>query len=279
MPVLDPAGDMSRLVEFWTQDPVLNSVPLGLFAETPDGDARADWFVAVVERNGSIVAAAHRTGTFPKMGLSGHGDEGAMQELAGLAFAAMPDLPSVMGRRGLVEPFCAAWSRLSGRPVTPSMQERIHRLVAVRPQPAVPGRMRRAELPDRELLVAWMQGFAADTGIIETRIPGWAGTEIGLRLGRGSLFLWEDGEPVSMAGRRATGNGVARIGPVYTPPTARRRGYAGALVAQLSQRMLDEGCHTCCLFTDVRNPTSNHVYAKVGYEPIADVEDVLLNPG
>ena len=50
------------------------------------------------------------------------------------------------------------------------------------------------------------------------------------RRGR-TLHLWEDGEVVSLAGVGSrTPNGV-RIGPVYTPPEARNRGYASALVA------------------------------------------------
>jgi hypothetical protein len=62
-----------------------------------------------------------------------------------------------------------------------------------------------------------------------------------------------------------------RVGPVYTPPAERRRGYAGALVAALSQRLLDEGREFCFLFTDLANPTSNHVYQEIGYEPVCEV--------
>jgi hypothetical protein len=49
-------------------------------------------------------------------------------------------------------------------------------------------------------------------------------------------FLWEQNGPVSLAGFTGpTPNGI-RIGPVYTPPAHRRRGYASALVAALSQQ-------------------------------------------
>lgn len=43
------------------------------------------------------------------------------------------------------------------------------------------------------------------------------------------------------------------------------------LVAALSQRLLDEGHHCTFLFTDLANPTSNHIYQQVGYEPVSDV--------
>ena len=91
------------------------------------------------------------------------------------------------------------------------------------------------------------------------------------RRGR-SLHLWEDGDVVSLAGTGGrTPNGI-RIGPVYTPPDARRRGYASALVAAISQEALDAGCRFCFLFTDLANPTANHIYQAIGYAPVRDVE-------
>jgi len=60
---------------------------------------------------------------------------------------------------------------------------------------------------------------------------------------------------------------------VYTPPEFRGRGYASALVAALSQAMLDAGYHFCTLFTDLANPTSNHIYQAIGYQPVCDTDE------
>jgi hypothetical protein len=60
------------------------------------------------------------------------------------------------------------------------------------------------------------------------------------------------------------------VGPVYTPPERRGRGYATACVAALSQTILDEGWAFCTLFTDLANPTSNSIYQKIGYHPVCD---------
>ena len=84
-------------------------------------------------------------------------------------------------------------------------------------------------------------------------------------------YIWEDGEPVSMCqATGATPHGI-RIGAVYTPPELRRRGYASALVAAVSQAELDRGRRWCFLFTDLANPTSNRIYQAIGYRPIRDV--------
>jgi hypothetical protein len=64
---------------------------------------------------------------------------------------------------------------------------------------------------------------------------------------------------------------VIRIGPVYTPPGLRRRGYASACVAAVSQAQLDAGRRFCFLFADIANRTSVHVYETIGYAPVSDV--------
>jgi predicted GNAT family acetyltransferase len=67
--------------------------------------------------------------------------------------------------------------------------------------------------------------------------------------------------------------GVVRIGPVYTPPRLRGRGYASSAVAAACRRALAAGARRCVLFTDVDNPTSNRIYASVGFRPFEDWED------
>ena len=94
--------------------------------------------------------------------------------------------------------------------------------------------------------------------------------------------LWEDGgEPVSLAGWGGpTPNGI-RIGPVYTPPELRGRGYATALTAELSQRLLDGrlfegGRRFCFLYTDLANPTSNAIYERIGYRRVAESAEIVF---
>ncbi len=88
------------------------------------------------------------------------------------------------------------------------------------------------------------------------------------------MYLWVvAGRPVSMVGVSGeTPNGI-RVAPVYTPPELRGRGYASALTAAVTQAQLDEGKRYCFLFTDLANPTSNHIYQAIGYEPVADASD------
>ena len=73
-----------------------------------------------------------------------------------------------------------------------------------------------------------------------------------------------------MAGFMRTVCGIARIGPVYTPSEHRRRGYAAACTAAVSQHVLDHHAEGCVLYTALANPTSNTIYRRLGYEAVAE---------
>jgi predicted GNAT family acetyltransferase len=91
------------------------------------------------------------------------------------------------------------------------------------------------------------------------------------RVGHGGVTLWEaGGEPVAMAGATRQVAGMARIGPVYTPPAHRGRGYGSAVTAAASQRLIDDGTRDVVLFTDLANPVSNSIYQRIGYQAVED---------
>jgi predicted GNAT family acetyltransferase len=141
--------------------------------------------------------------------------------------------------------------------------------VSALPRPAA-GALRCARESDRALLVRRSIDFAREA----VDDHGDAEAVVERRLRNGGLHLWEDGgEPVSMLGVNIAVAGVVRIGPVYTPPQHRRRGYATSAVAAASAAALAAGARTCMLFTDPANPTSNRIYATVGYKRIADWRD------
>lgn len=73
-----------------------------------------------------------------------------------------------------------------------------------------------------------------------------------------------DGTLAAMANCRHHAPRHARIGPVYTAPAYRGRGYAAAVVAALCERILADG-KTPMLYTDAAYPPSNRCYAKIGF--------------
>jgi predicted GNAT family acetyltransferase len=70
---------------------------------------------------------------------------------------------------------------------------------------------------------------------------------------------------------------VRRIGPVYTPPELRGRGYAAAVTSAATQVVLDAGADAV-LYTDLTNPTSNRLYARLGYRLVGEATEWLFDP-
>ncbi|MFI1224622.1 MULTISPECIES: GNAT family N-acetyltransferase [unclassified Streptomyces] len=179
------------------------------------------------------------------------------------ALGAGPDLDAVNADRDTAALLAA---RLPG--YRTEQEQRLYRLDLLRPpSPAPEGRARAATRADRALLVGWVQGFADATGQSKSAAP-WLvdeGTE------RGALTLWESGgAPVALAGRSRMLAGRVRVTLVYTPSELRGRGYAAAVTAEASRAALEAGAAEVLLFTDLANPTSNGVYRRIGYEPVAD---------
>jgi predicted GNAT family acetyltransferase len=82
--------------------------------------------------------------------------------------------------------------------------------------------------------------------------------------------------PVSLAGFGGpTPNGI-RIGPVYTPPEHRNRGYGTAVTAAVTQLLLARSHRFCFLYTDLANPTSKSIYVRIGYEPVCDSRELAF---
>ena len=175
------------------------------------------------------------------------------------------------------EAFAGAWRQRTGDVGHVHRLMRLHRLGRlVRPDPGPEGRARVAGEQDRDLMIEWFAAFTREVGD-EARDHAAAVDE---RLGYGGLTIWEaDGTPVSIAGITRIVSGVARVGPVYTPPALRGRGYAGAVTAAVSQAARDAGATEVMLYTDLANPTSNALYERLGYRPVEDRMVLSFAPG
>ena len=225
-------------------------------------------YFAVVEVDGRVVGATMRTPPHNLI-LSEVDDDAAIGPLLEDARAAFASLPGVVGPKEPVARFAQAW----GGPARLEIAQRAFRADHIEPPSGVPGRMRDYERGDRELAARWIEAFT-DEALPEP--PPDSSEEFVDRRAEdpdGGHVFWEDeGRTVSMAGFGGRTPNGTRIGPVYTPPELRGRGYASALTAAVTQRLLDGGLRFCFLFTDLANPTSNSIYQRIGYEPVSDID-------
>ncbi|MBA2632124.1 MAG: GNAT family N-acetyltransferase [Chloroflexi bacterium] len=229
-------------------------------------------FATVSDSSGRVVAATLRTPPHNQV-LSWIEELGAVDVLV----EALRDerLPGMLGPTEPAARFARRWSDATGQPARIEVAERIFRLERVLPpeRPAT-GSWRFLESGDRDLIARWLVAFS-DEAMPEAPPmpdPGAAADRWIAQVGRIG-YLWDDGgEVVSLVGAGGeTPHGI-RIGPVYTPPELRGRGYASSLTAAASQDQLDRGRQFVFLFTDLANPTSNKVYRAIGYEPVSDVD-------
>lgn len=216
------------------------------------------------------VAAALRTP--PHLLVVSAARDGRAMDTLALAIAAEPGrLPGVVAGDPEAGEFSESYGRATGLSWRTTMEQWIYRLDHVRDVPRPSGRPRPAVPGDLEWILGWLQAFHQESGN-----GPWDGRIARRRLAprlrgeRGEgLWCWVDPEPVCLAGFvAATRNGV-RIGPVYTPPSQRRRGYATALVADVSQEMLRLGKRFCFLYADAENRTANAIYRRIGYRQVA----------
>lgn len=264
---LTDAGDfLARAEPLLLADEARHNLILGLagtIRDTPDlYPERHMWLVA---DGGRPVAAALRTPPFNLILAQPESQEA----LATLADAvAGQELPGVVGATPEVEAFADLWTARTGTTATVGMRQGVYALEHVEPLPPAPGEPRIATMDDRDLVLRWWIAFGEE--VLDEDTPGRDLAEVSvdhkLSSEDAGMLLWEDeGEVVSLAGWGGlTPNGI-RVGPVYTPPELRGRGYATAATAELSRRLLTDGHQFCFLYTDLANPTSNAIYERIGY--------------
>lgn len=243
-------------------------LPIGLvdtFEKTPE--RYPSFQLLTIERDSTVVGVAWHTPPQP-IGLTSMPLEAV--DLVVRHFAPVgPEARGVFAPPEIAQRFVDLWGSLTGATTTSSQGMHVFQIDRVIPPAPVAGHMRLATATDRQLLEDWDYCFLQNCHLEGGREEASASVERALK--QRSRFIWEvNGAPSSMAGFVGTTPHGIRIAAVYTPPPLRGRGYASAIVADLSQKMLNAGRRFCFLFTDLANPVSNKIYQRLGYKPVGD---------
>lgn len=279
-----------RAGRFLAEREAAHNLLLGLAtsASRRQGPGDATDYAATVERHpdGAPVAAALRLGG--GLILSQADDPTAVDLFAEDLARGTESLPGVQGPPPLARRFAARWRVLHGQQTDLTVALGIYEFTAeglsLAAGEGVSGAMRWTAEGDRALLVDWVAAFYEGEnlpGVGEVRSG--AERSVAARLPRSDdagLAVWCDpaDRPVSVAGYSGPTPTGIRVGPVYTPPEFRRRGYASALTATLSRALLADGRRACFLFTDLANPTSNRIYQSIGYRFVTMTEEIGFAP-
>jgi GNAT superfamily N-acetyltransferase len=260
----DPAVVLADAGVFLARDPVRHNIVASLLETRVRHPEPGDYWI--VERDPDVVGVVFRSPLDHYPVLTPMDPDAVTTVVDAMATAGVT-LPGVNGDAPTSSRFAGAWAARTRIPARPVHAQRLFEIPEVRAPLAPGGAARTATASDRELLVEWVDAFHTEIG--EGPV-GRAATIVERRTSAGLFHVWDHGGPVAFAGTTEPSFGVVRIGPVYTPPGCRGRGYASALVAELSERVLDGGGR-CILYTDLDNPTSNAIYQRIGYEVVDEV--------
>lgn len=267
-------ADLPPQLDAFLEARVERNVQASLLVHARAGRLQGDapLFAWALADGGEIAFFAMRTPPWPM--LVSELDRAAADALVELWMEHDPAPPGVNGTPQAARAVAAAWERRSGGRTSCHMREAIHVLhEVVGPSRPPAGKLRRATQNERDLLVAWERAFDGEAGVFAGAAHQ-AEQIVNRRLDSGAQFVWDDSQPVSTVSLSPRIAGTVRIGPVYTPPEHRRRGYASAAVARASRDALATGARQCMLFTDLANATSNKIYAAVGFRRVGDWEEL-----
>ncbi|MCA9093431.1 MAG: GNAT family N-acetyltransferase [Planctomycetaceae bacterium] len=267
-----PQEYLQRVGEFLYRAEAENNLILGIVErlvreEKTEGEKR--WMLAI-EDQGKVVGAAWVSE--PRYGLVvTRLPAEVVGELVNYLIREEVPLTGSVGPGGIPAEISKLIRERTGRDVSLRFRQRIYRCSEVNHPAGVSGKLREAVEEELELMKEWSVAFERESGV--TSPAGTIEKFVTEEISKRRLFVWDDGGPVSSAAAfRETRNGITVV-RVYTPEALRRKGYAAAIVAGLTQLHLERGKEFCSLYTDLANPTSNSIYQKIGYVPVCDSEE------
>ncbi len=226
---------------------------------------KADIRCSILTDNGDFILAAVQTP--PHNLVLSKSSQPDIEKLAETLAKNNFKFPGIVGPSDVTSVFSDKWTELTGQKSIEYMDQIIYVLKNVVLPPPVDGELCFAGQREVNLVAEWISAFSKSALPKAEQISEKDAKLQAEELARsGRMAFWSvGGKPVAQASVSGT-EGVARINRVYTPPENRGKGYASAVVAHLSKLQLDQGRKMCCLYADARNPVSNSIYRKIGYE-------------
>jgi RimJ/RimL family protein N-acetyltransferase len=278
-----------EVTEFWAvagpllaADPVRNTFALSLVGRLANGvTPSVDTILLTVhDDRDDVIGAALRV---PPGGLhTAAVPPAAAGAVVDHLLAAGHRVSGATGDRPSAEAFATAWSNRTGDDVIVVMNQRLFRLDHLSPPPNVPGEPAVATEDDVRLLADWRIAFGTEA--LAHHTAGRTTDEMTdqvlatFAMGHGQLLWCLAGRPVAMAVVGVPRERTSRIGPVYTPPRYRGRGFGSAVTAAAARWALDRGAEHVVLFTDLANPVANAIYQRIGFRPVVDAVDLTFRP-
>lgn len=270
----DPREFLIKCEDWLASQGARNDLILGVLQGLGERSSSAQdgLYLAAVHEGSRPVAAAMMT--IPnKVVLAGDenaGDDALVSFIQDLQAWPTP-APGVNGPDFLSQRFARLWRQTTGEREAVTRRMGVYALYRLHPPRPVSGHLRPAETGDLGVVLVWARAFQEEA--LGQQLDSGAESRLEQAVAAGHIYLWADPEPVSMAAQARPTRHSMTVNLVYTPPELRGRGYASNAVAAVSQHILSQGYRYATLFTDMANPTSNHIYQDIGYEWVCAFEE------
>ena len=255
-----------------------NNLPIGLaYALAKDPlryGSELPLLLSVLEQNSPIGAAVMTPPRRIILSKFVANVEEAIAHLVRYLLETEASIPGVVGPASEAQAFSACWAEAvpSAAPKE-TMRLRVFEARAVADVPLAAGALRLASMDDHPLMAQWIDAFSQEA-LGEPADRDKAEKSAERFIADKQLYIWDCNGPVSIAkSARPMRNGIT-VTAVYTPPEQRNKGYSTSCVASLTKKLLSERYSFCSLFADQANPTSNSIYAKIGYVPLGDALEI-----
>lgn len=252
-----------------------NNLPLGILYRLKTLE---NVFAATIENGGGLVAVFLQT---PPHSMTAVMDEN--QDLEKLIHYSVshlqqehPTLPGIISSKTFSHRFAEEWAERQNRTYKIHMEQCIMACNQVNSILLSDGKLELARKDQKQVLTGWLLEFVEESNLLPV-VRDNAEIAILQAIENETLYTWSiEGNPVSMVNKtRSTKNSIG-INQVYTPKQYRNRGFASSSVHQLTEQLLKQ-LTSCILYTDLSNPTSNSIYKKIGYKPVAESSHILFD--
>lgn len=273
----DTPGDfLTDNAEFLRDFEASTQLSIGNAAAHRDEPCRPDLLFGRCEQDGAATLLFSNTTPFNFLMHALPGDPAALSAAVLLSEYLLKEQIPICGVNASKE-LCNAFFSAYDKPYRVRFGMDIMVLRELTEPPVVSGKARLAEEADLPLLTEWYRGFYREA--LGEDPPEDVADRVRGHFERKRLYVWEtpDGTMTSTVhiSPRDLPHGVSVSG-VYTPPEHRGSGYCQNTVAALCRNALQKGAEYVTLFVDKKNPFSNHVYAKLGFQTIEDNFDCRL---
>lgn len=185
-------------------------------------------------------------------------------------------LCSISGKPEFVKIFAEQYSKILGVSNKLSLSMESYQCQKIIKPKGVQGKLIKAQLSNMDIVAKFWVSFVFDcfgiNVVEEKQIP-----VVESMIKSGNLYLWEvDKKICGMVNIAHKSERYARINNVYTPPAERKRGYASAMVAELSSGLIKEGL-ALMLYADIKNSNSNKVYKTIGFIESGRIDNIVFN--